>query len=159
MGMSTKTHPCNNHSTKGFEGGGEERRSKWVLRGSNGRPYVITANQMLGCCESSLAHREGLHQLYARAVGIVEIELPPLVAADLWRGELAARGGRGAIGDGLERCLNIGDEHGDVVQDATLLAIYGRRNQHVFEVIGAVRHLHVDPARHIVSAAAAPDFR
>src|SRR5262245_34662946 len=77
-----------------------------------------------------------LHELVAGFVGVVEIELPFAVAADL-----GLLGGLPAVGDeSLLGGVDVDDAEGHVIVDADrMLAGIGRDSQHVLNPVGPIR--------------------
>src|SRR5215469_26052 len=97
--------------------------------------------------------RSEFHQFDACSVGIVEIELPFAVAADFWLfGAVPA-----VCAQLLLRGVNVGNAQSDVIHHAkSVLVGVGGNVEHVFEPVGAVRDLHVDPVAFIVLHATMP---
>ncbi len=94
-----------------------------------------------------------LHEFDAGVVGIVEIELPFAVAADF--GLLAA--GPTVFAKLRFRGVDVWDAEGDVVHDAECVMIrVGWDIEHVFDPVGAIRNLHVNPVRFVVFHSAVP---
>src|SRR5215472_6476622 len=93
------------------------------------------------------------HQFDASSVGIVEIELPFSVAADFWLfGAAPAVCAQLPLGG-----VNVGDAESDVIHHPKgVLVGVGRDVEHVFEPVGAVRDLHVDPVAFVVLHATMP---
>lgn len=93
------------------------------------------------------------HEFNTSVVGIVEIELPFAVAAEL--GLLA---GLPTVFEELRFCrLNVGNTESDVVHHAESMFVGGWGNiEHVFHPVCAVGNLHGDPACFVVLHAAMP---
>jgi hypothetical protein len=97
--------------------------------------------------------RSELHQFDAGSVGIVQIELPFAVAADFG---LLARV-PAVFAQQLLGSVDVGNAESDVVHHpkSVLVGVSGDV-EHVFEPVGAVRDLHVDPVGFVVLHAAVP---
>ena len=93
------------------------------------------------------------HEFDASSVGIVEIELPFAVTADLWLfGAVPAVCPELPLGG-----VNVGNPEGDVVHHPkSVLVGVGGDVEHVFKPVGAVRDLHVDPVAFLVLHATVP---
>src|SRR6266705_4171378 len=93
------------------------------------------------------------HEFDTGVVGVVEIELPFAVTADL--------GFFGAVPTVLAKLLfggvDVRDSESDVVHDAeSMMVSVGRDVEHVFEPVGAVGDLHVDPTGFVVVPSTVP---
>src|SRR5256884_1447411 len=93
------------------------------------------------------------HEFDAGSVGIVEIELPFAVTADLWLfGAVPAVCPELPLGG-----VNVGNPESDVVHHPkSVLVGVGGDVEHVFKPVGAVRDLHVDPVAFLVLHATVP---
>src|SRR5713101_2989409 len=93
------------------------------------------------------------HEFDASVVGIVKIELPFAVAADLGFFVAAPT----VLAKLRFRGVNVGAAESDVDHDAECVMVsVGRDVEHVFEPVGAVRNLHVDPTGFVVVPSAMP---
>ena len=93
------------------------------------------------------------HEFDAGGIGVVEIELPFAVAADLGLfGEFDA-----SFHDLCLDGVDVGDAKRDVIHDAACAFIGGGRDvEHVFDPVGAIGNLHGDPTGFVVLHAAVP---
>src|SRR6266481_2872183 len=93
------------------------------------------------------------HQFNTGVIGIVEIELPFAAAADFGLFGAAPT----VCAELLFSSVNIGNAESDVVRHAERSVVcIGGDIQHVFDPVGAVGNLHVDPVGFIVLSSALP---
>ena len=109
------------------------------------RAGIFGAAGFLGGCE--------FHEFDARVIGIVEIELPFAVAADL--GLFAA--GPTVFDKLLPSGFDVRDTQSDVIHHAEGVMVgAGWDVEHVFDPVGAVGDLHVHPTGFVVFPSAVP---
>src|ERR1700682_4109118 len=102
---------------------------------------------------TGLLHGRELHEFDACVVGVVKIELPFAVAADL--GFFA--GLPTVFKDLLPRRFDVGNTQSNMVHDAeSVMVCVSGDIEHVFNPVGAVRDLHVDPAGFVIFPSAVP---
>jgi hypothetical protein len=93
------------------------------------------------------------HEFDAGQVGVVEVELPFAVSADLGSFDGLDAGFCDFVVDGVD----VGNAERDVIHDAERVFIgVGRNIQHVLDPVRAVGNLHGDPAGFVVFHAAVP---
>ncbi len=98
-------------------------------------------------------HGSEFHEFDASVVGIIEVELPFAVTADL--GFFAA--GPTVLAKLRFRGVNVGDAESDVVHYAeSVMVSVGWDVEHVFDPVGAIGNLHVDPAGFVVFPSTVP---
>src|SRR6266571_2778119 len=93
------------------------------------------------------------HEFDASVIGVVEVELPLAVAANLGFFVAAPT----VLAKLRFRGVNVGDAESDVVHDAECVMVsVGRDVEHVFDPVSAIGDLHVDPAGFVVVPSAMP---
>src|SRR6266851_8234772 len=102
---------------------------------------------------AGLLNGSEFHEFDAGVVGIVEVELPFAVAADLGFFVAAPT----VLAKLRFRGVNVGDAESDVVHDAECVMVsVGRDVEHVFDPVSAVGDLHIHPTGFVIFPSAMP---
>jgi len=109
------------------------------------RPSILGATGLLDGHE--------FHEFDEGVVRVVEIELPFAVAADFGFFDFVPAVGAELLFGGVD----VGDAEGDMIHHAESAFVGVRGDvEHVFEPVGAVANLHVDPIGFVILHAAVP---